>query len=264
LVLRDLGYLRLESLRQIEAQDAWYLSRLSKGVDVSLEADAQAPALVLVEHFQRYYPDESVIDLPVFIGHERVPCRLLAYRLPEPVVQERRRKALEEARKKGRKLSPEYLDWLSFGLYITNVTQQVWPPKVVGTVYRLRWQVELTFKNWKSLLNIHVLKGTRPERIKCMLYGRLITITMLAMLSSYASWYAEDYLQRELSLPKLINWLKRKDRFVNAMHCGTFEALFRNLRRALPTLLCKQKRKRRTSRQLLEEYGPYMEDALAA
>jgi len=56
------------------------------------------------------------------------------------------------------------------------------------------------FKNWKSLLNIHVLKGTRPERIECMLYGRLITIYHVAMISSYASWYAEDYLQRELSL----------------------------------------------------------------
>ena len=264
LVLRDLGYLSLESLRQIEAREAWYLSRLSKGVDVYLEAHAQAPALVLVEYLQRYYPDDSVIDLPVYIGHERVPCRLLAYRLPDHVVQERRRKALEEARKRGRELRQEYLDWLSFGFYITNVSQQVWPPKVVGTVYRLRWQVELTFKNWKSLLNIHVLKGTRSERIKCIIYGRLITITMLAMISSYASWYAEDYLQRELSLPKLINWLKRKDRFVNAMHCGTLEALFRNLRRTIPKLLCKQKRKRRTSRQLIEEYGPYMEDALAA
>src|SRR6266446_7183423 len=162
LVLRDLGYLRLESLRQIEAQDAWYLSRLSKGVDVYLEADAQAPALVLVEHFQRYYPDESGIDLSVFIGHERVPCRLLAYRLPDHVVQERRREALAEARTKGRKLSQAYLDWLSFGLYITNVTQQVWPPQVVGTVYRLRWQVELTLKNWKSLLTIRPRSRDRP------------------------------------------------------------------------------------------------------
>ncbi len=264
LVLRDLGYVSLESLRQIEAREAWYLSRLSTGVDVYLEADAHAPALVLVEHLERYYPDDSVIDLPVYIGHERVPCRLLAYRLPDPVVQERRRKALEEARKKGRELSQEYLEWLSFGLYITNVSQQVWPPKVVGTVYRLRWQVELTFRNWKSLLNIHVLKGTRPERIKCIIYGRLITIIILAIISSYTSWYAEDYLQRELSLPKLINWLKRKDRFVNAMHFDTLEALLRNLRRAIPKLLCKQKRKRRTSRQLIEEYGPYMEDALAA
>jgi hypothetical protein len=245
-------------------QEAWYLSRLSKGVDVYLEADAQAPALALVEHLERYYPDDSVMDLPVCLGHEHVPCRLLAYRLPEPVVQERRRKALQEARKKGRELSPEYLDWLSFGFYITNVSQQVWPEKVVGTIYRLRWQVELTFRNWKSLLNIYVLKGTRPERIQCIIYGRLITIIMLALISSYASWYAEDYLQRELSLPKLINWLKRKNRLVNAMHEGTLEALLSHLRRALPKLLCKQKRKRRTSRQLIAEYEPYMEDALAA
>jgi hypothetical protein len=124
--------------------------------------------------------------------------------------------------------------------------------------------MELTFKNWKSLLHIHVLKGTRPARINCIIYGRLITITMLAMISSYASWYAEDYLQRELSLPKLINWLKRKCRFANARHGGTLAALLRNLRRAIPKLLCKQKRKRRTSRQLIEESGPYMEDALAA
>jgi len=141
LVLRDLGYLSLESLRQIEAQEAWYLSRLSKGVDVYLEADAQAPALALVEPLERYYPDDSVMDLPVYLGHERMPCRLLAYRLPEPVVQERRRKAVQEARKKGRELSQEYLDWLSFGFYITNVSQQVWPAKVVETIYRLRWQV---------------------------------------------------------------------------------------------------------------------------
>jgi hypothetical protein len=264
LVLRDLGYLSLESLRQIEAQNAWYLSRLSKGVDVYLEADPQSLPLVMVDQLERYYPDDSVIDLPVYMGHERVGCRFLAYRLPAPVVQERRRKALEEARKKGRQLSQEYLDWLSFGFYVTNISEQVWPPKVVGTVYRLRWQVELTFRNWKSLLKINVLKGTRPERIKCLIYGRLITITIVAMMSSYASWYAEDYLQRELSLPKLINWLKRKNRLVNAMHGGTVEALLRHLRRALPKLLCKQKRKRRTSRQLIEEYGVYMEDALAA
>jgi hypothetical protein len=264
LVLRDLGYLTLESLRQIAARGAWYLSRLSKGVDVYLEADAQAPALALVEHLERFYPDDSVIDLPVYLGHERVPSRLLAYRLPEPVVQERRRKALAEARKKGRELSPEYLDWLSFGFYITNVSLQVWPAKVVGTIYRLRWQVELTFRNWKSLLKINVLKGTRTERVQCIIYGRLITIIMLAMISSYASWYAEDYLQRELSLPKLINWLKRKNRLVNAVHDGTLEALLRNLRRALPKLLCKQKRKRRTSRQLIAEYEPYMEEAIAA
>ena len=264
LVLRDLGYLSLESLRQIEAREAWYLSRLSKGIDVYLEVDAQAPALALVEHLDRYYPDDSVLDLPVYIGHERVPCRLLAYRLPDPVVQERRRKALEEARKKGRILTQEYLNWLAFGFYITNVTREMLSAKVVRIVYGLRWQVELMFKNWKSLLSLHILKGTRSERIKCILYGRLITITMLTIISSYASWYAEDYLHRELSIPKLINWLKRKGRFAKAMHLGTLEDLLNDLRHTLPKGLCKQKRKRRTSRQLLEDFGYYLEGVLAA
>ena len=50
--------------------------------------------------------------------------------------------------------------------------------------------MELLFKEWKSLLHLHVLKGTRPERIRCFLYGRLITMTMLMRVCSYAAWYA--------------------------------------------------------------------------
>jgi len=142
LVVRDLGYCSLESLRQIDAHGAWDLSRFSKGVEVYLESPAQAGAVVLVDSLQQHYPDDAAIDLPVSLGPARLPCRLLAYRLPDDVVQQRRCKALEEARKKGRVLTQEYLNWLAFGFYVTNVSQQVWSSKVVGTVYRLRWQVE--------------------------------------------------------------------------------------------------------------------------
>ena len=194
LVLRDLGYLSLESLRQIETHGAWYLSRLSKGVEVYLEAHAPVEALDLVAYLQKHSPHDAVIALPVSLGQERVSCRLLAYRLPEKVVEERRRKALEDARKKGRTLTQDSLNWLTFGWYITNVTQEVWSAKVGRIVYGLRWQVEFMFKNWQSLLKIHILKGTRPERIKCMLYGRLMTMTLMTLMASYASWYAEDSL----------------------------------------------------------------------
>jgi hypothetical protein len=86
----------------------------------------------------------------------------------------------------------------------------------------------------------------------------------MTLVSSYASWYAEDSLQREISMPKLSNGLKRKGRFAKALHVGTLDALFIDLWRVLPKLLCKQKRRRQTSRQLIEEYGYSMEDALAA
>ena len=105
----------------------------------------------------------------------------------------------------------------------------------------------MLFKQWKSLLHIHVLTGTRPERIQCLLYGRLTTITMLMRVCSYASWYAAAVLHREISLHKLIVWLQRKGRFAHAIHDGTVEALCRDLRRDMATLLWKQKRKRKTS-----------------
>ena len=115
--------------------------------------------------------------------------------------------------------------------------------------------MELLFKQWKSLLHLHVLKGTRPERIKCLLYGRLITITMLLRVCSYAAWYAATVLRREISFPKLILWLKRKGRFASAIQHDTLETLYADLRRDMAALLCKQKRKRKTSHQLLEELG---------
>jgi Transposase DDE domain len=255
LVIRDLGYFSVEALQQIAAKSAWFLSRLSPSVAVYASAATSAAAVALVDHVQQTVAPQTVGDLAVYLGPRRLPCRLLAYRLPEEVVEQRRRTAYETARKKGRTPTHAYLHWLQYGWYITNVGAAVWPAEVVATVYRIRWQIELLFKQWKSLLQLHVLKGTRPERIKCLLYGRLITITMLLRVCSYAAWYAATVLRREISFPKLILWLKRKGRFASAIQHDTLETLCADLRRDMAALLCKQKRKRKTSQQLLEEHG---------
>ena len=122
--------------------------------------------------------------------------------------------------------------------------------------------MELTFKHWKSLLHLHVLKGTRPERIKCLLYSRLITIVILNIISAYAAWYAAHSLQREISVHKLINWLKRKSRLSTVLSQENMDTLLSNLRSDMSQMLCKQKRKRKTSRQLLNDEVHYMDHFL--
>lgn len=214
------------------------------------------PALALVEHVQRHESQHAVVELAVYLGDRRLPCRVFAYRLAEEVVEQRRRAAHETARKKGRTPTHAYLHWLQFGWYLTNVPPEVWTAGIVATIYRIRWQIELLFKQWKSLLHIHVLTGTRPERIQCLLYGRLTVITMLMRVCAYASWYATTVLRREISCHKLLGWLKRKGRFAQAIDHGALEPLCRDLRRDMAALLCKQKRKRKTSQQLLEACGP--------
>jgi len=111
LVIRDLGSLSLEALRQIATKQAGFLSRLSPSVAVYPPAEATAPARALVDPVQRHVGQQTVVELAVSLGDPRLPCRVLASRLPEEVVEPRRRNAYETARKKGRTPTQAYLHW---------------------------------------------------------------------------------------------------------------------------------------------------------
>ena len=127
----------------------------------------------------------------------------------------------------------------------------------MGTVYRLRWQVELSFKHWKSLFHIHILKGTRPERLLCLLYGRLIVILVVQHLLAIASIHAVKE-QRELSFYKASQWLKRGGRLLKAFLDRQFNDLLKRMVSCLKRLL-KQKRKRLTTWRAIAQQVAYLD-----
>jgi hypothetical protein len=150
--LRDVGSCCLAALRQIATQQASCLSRWCTGVHVLLGANDEAPVLTLAEHLLRHLPRHTVVALDVSVGQEdRLPCRLLAYRLPDEGVEQRRRSASEVARKQGSTPTKESLQWRQYGWDLTKVSQAVWDAEVVGTVSGVRWHIALTCKHWKSL-----------------------------------------------------------------------------------------------------------------
>ncbi len=236
-------------------KEAYFLSRLPKSCGVYLEPDAEAVNIAgLIDY---HYPHQAVISLEVYLGKEKFPCRLVAYRLPELVVNKRRRKAYQAARKKSRKPTKEYLSWLRFSFYVTNVPLSIWATEVIGTIYRLRWQIELIFKQTKSLLRIDCLcgdihsspsaNGTSPYRIKCFIYGRLCVVCLISMLYSTVFWHAWETDLGEVSRDKLIKWLLRKNRLAQVIRHYSLFLLFDELLSQLPKRLLKQKRKRKTT-----------------
>jgi hypothetical protein len=134
LLLRDLGYFSIEQLKQIEQKEAYFLSRLPNSCGVYFDVKPDAQAFDIALYIDCHYPHQSVVDLDVYLGREKFPCRLVAYRLPESVLNERHRKAYQNARKKSRKPTKEYLSWLRFSFYITNVPLNVWATEVIGTI----------------------------------------------------------------------------------------------------------------------------------
>ena len=132
----------------------------------------------------------------------------------------------------------------------------IWPPKTVGCVYALRWQVELVFKAWKSGLHLATLTSTTKHSTLCYLYGRMVLIVLTFALCPSLRAAVWQKQQREVSLLKLV-------RHFQASAEQWFQALFQSvaqlarfLARACATaerLVTKEMRKRPTSAQSLRK-----------
>lgn len=184
---------------------------------------------------------------------------MVVYKAPQEIGDERRRKLKKVAQKKGRKPSKEILEMQDYTLFVTNVPSKIWRKEIVGTVYRARWRIELIFKEWKQLLRIDVMKGSRVERILCLIFGRLIMIIIAESIHGFCSCYAFAKLKREVSAFKLINWLRRSSRLTKSIFTGNLEQLLDDLLLDLPRSMLKQKRRRKTTDELLLNQVAYLD-----
>jgi hypothetical protein len=255
LFLFDLGYFKLAAFTRIAQQGAYFLSRLNHQTHVFAtpaggEHPLELPRLLRTVSGTSY-------EIPVWLGaKERVPTRLIAYRLPASVVNARRRSARATAKKKGYTPSKAHLALLAWNLFVTNVPATIWATETIGYVYPLRWQIELIFKAWKSHLHLAALPTTTETPTLCYLYGRMLLVVITFALSPPLRHTLWTHQQRELSLLKLVRHFQAlADRWLAVL----FEppgALLRFLRRACASaarLIGKAKRKRRTSAQLLHD-----------
>jgi hypothetical protein len=201
LFLFDLGYFKLTAFAKIAAAHAYFLSRLNHQTTLREVVGGQHQVLELASGLAR--EPQPVVEKAVVLGaYERVLVRLIAIRMPEAVVNERRRQVYAVAKKRGYTPSQKHLTLMAWNLFITNVPATVWPPKTVAVAYTLRWQVELVFRAWKSGLHVATLTTTTKHSTLCYLYGRMLLILLTSVLSSplrVTVW--QQY--RELSLFRL-------------------------------------------------------------
>jgi Transposase DDE domain len=245
LVIRDLGYFVLKSIKDIEKAEAYYISRLKSNVDVYMSKEAQEPLDLAV-----FLDKESfcgLIDIEVFIGKERHPVRLVACQMSEDAINKRRRDANRTAQRCRRQISTKKMNLLKYSIFITNVPVEILSSTHVMAIYRSRWRIELIFKQWKSCLKLHIFKGYNKERIYCLLYGRLIMVLLLGSIAPILMRYAMD-LGRELSCFKLTNYLIADHSFTIALLEGKIDQFINKLLQDIPRRLCQDKRKRLSMR----------------
>lgn len=182
----DLGYFSLERFRRIEEALAYWISRYQHNTKIFDETGKPLSLL----RFLREHSEKGLVDMPVVLGEkERLPCRLIAVRVPPEVAARRRQQASEKARDHGRQPSQEYLDLQEWTIFVTNCESELLSWKEVVVLYRARWQIELLFKLWKSHNQLsHRELDASPQRQMAVLYAKLIGVIVQHWILLSTTW----------------------------------------------------------------------------
>ncbi|MEY4375134.1 MAG: hypothetical protein RL760_1301, partial [Candidatus Eisenbacteria bacterium] len=85
---------------------------------------------------------------------------------------------LREAKKRGKVPSERTLRATKFAFLLTSVPARDASDATMAELYRVRWQIELTFKRWKSLLHLADLRADDPDLARAYIYAKLIAAVL--------------------------------------------------------------------------------------
>jgi len=192
--MADLGYFALEVLAQIVAASGHFLCRPKLQTVLT---DAHGRQATVAQYLARNR--HGRVDRPVRLGvRHRLPCRLVAQRLPDAVAALRLARLEAAAQREGTHLSAAQRELAHWLVLVTSVPLTLLSFAEALTLYRLRWQVELLFKRWKSAgLQVNQWRTHKPWQVLCLVYSKLLACLVTQWVLVATCWvYADKSLQQ--------------------------------------------------------------------
>jgi len=191
--IADLGYFDLDVLARLQQRQVYWLTRWQPGTAL-FTADGQE--LALLTYLQRQ--KARAVDVPAQLGaSHRLPCRLVAFRVPQRVAERRRRRLRKKAQKKGKRPSAQQLALCAWNLLLTTIPAALASVAEVSVLARLRWQIELLFKLWKSDGRLDEVRSQKPWRVLCEVFAKMIAVVVQHWLLLVGCWeFAERSLRK--------------------------------------------------------------------
>lgn len=260
LIIFDLGYYNAKAFRGIDDKGAYFISRVKSNTKF-YEEDPYKKSKYIKADIARELKlhGKTLIDKYIYIGgnsNTRMKVRLVAVRLPNKVAAERIRKARKNAKSKGKTLTKEQIRLLAWNVMITNVPDDMLDAQAICELYRIRWQIELIFKSWKGCFEIDVMNDVGNKYFDCLLYGRLIVITLMTAIYSRLVYSVYSQIRELLSLMIFFKVLREKvSSFIAILmapgidKCALLALLSDVVRKSRP-----EKRGRKTTEQKMMEH----------
>jgi hypothetical protein len=189
--IADLGYFDLDVFARLQQRGVYWLSRWQPSTPLFDEAGQEIKLLAFLRQQKG-----RCVDVPVQMGKaHRLPCRLIALRVPQAVAEKRRARLRKKAQKKGRKPSAAALALCDWTLLLTNAPATLLSIAEVSVLARLRWQIELLFKLWKSDGRIDEVRSGKPYRVLCEVFAKMTAVVVQHWFLLVGCW---QYVNRSL------------------------------------------------------------------
>jgi hypothetical protein len=188
LQLADMNYFSLAKFARWHQAGAFWLSRLKCKTAVY---DERGVRIDLVSWLRQ--ADHADVDHDVALGsRERIACRLIARRVPAEVAALRRQRLLDKSADRGDKASPLALALCDWTVLVTNVPREKLTVEEAIALGRMRWQIELMFKLWKSSGGIDEWRGDQPSSTLCQFYSKLLAQVVRHWIVVVGAWSMPD------------------------------------------------------------------------
>jgi hypothetical protein len=191
LLLEDMGFLCGKRLQEYVKQGVYFLTRVPHWT-----------AIFLKKRFGKGYErldvlawlreaKGSTLSRRVYAFHkEKMPLRLLAVRVPEEVAAKRREEVRKDAKGRGRPVSQRKLDLCDWNILLSNAPEKLISAGEGWELRRVRWQVELTFKVFKSVGGLEETQARGGWRVLTELYARLLGLLIQRWVQLAAGFVA--------------------------------------------------------------------------
>lgn len=183
----DRGFARHGDLASVKAQGGDFIVRTGAIHLRLMDKDHPAERINLEALCTATCADHGPHAVDVLIekgGKQRnkpaaVAARLIVAPLPADKIAAARQRAQKAGVRWQYNPSQQTLAAAGHILLVTSLPADSWPPERVLAAYRLRWQVELLFKRWKSLIGMNALRAHDPKLIRCWIAVALIVALLI-------------------------------------------------------------------------------------
>lgn len=150
----------------------------------------------VAEHVRMLREPGVAGEWPVVVHDEAtgktVGGRLCAIRKGELAAAQARAKVVERASRKQQQVKPATLEMAAYVIVFTTFPDTAFDTSDVLAWYRVRWQIELVFKRFKSIAQLGHLPKHDQESSKAWLYGKLFlalaTERLMRVASDFSPW----------------------------------------------------------------------------